>query len=104
MLYLSGSGQITFSIGTSLWSSNVLSNVTVNVTPGQLWYNISIPVTSLSGNADYYLNVYQVSGNVSWGYTSSPSVDVNAIQDYYYSSGTIYNDNSYPDIFMIGYS
>lgn len=104
VLYLSGSGQITFSMGTSLWSSNVLSNVTVNVTSGQLWYNISIPVTNLSGNTNYYFNVYQVSGNVSWGYTSSPSIDINAIQDYYYSSGTLYNDNSYPDIFTIGYS
>jgi len=104
VLYLSGSGQITFSMGTSLWSSNVLSNVTVNVTSGQLWYNISIPVTNLSGNTNYYFNVYQVSGNVSWGYTSSPSIDINAIQDYYYSYGTLYNDNSYPDIFTIGYS
>ncbi len=103
-LYLNGSGEISFSIGTSLWSSNVLSNITVNVTSGQLWYTISIPIINLSGNTDYYLNVYQISGNVSWGYTSSPSIDINAIQDYYYQSATLYNDNSYPDIFTIGYS
>ncbi len=104
VLYLSGSGEVSFSIGTSLWGSNVLSNVTINVSQNQLWYNISIPNTILNGSTNYYLNVYQISGNVSWGYTSSPSIDINALQDYYYSSGTLYNDNSYPDIFSIGYT
>ncbi len=105
VLYLSGSGSIVFSIGTTLWGSNVLSNVTVNVVSGKVWYNVSIPTVTLGSNSDYFLNVYQVSGSVSWGYTSSPSSgSKNYVQDYWYSGGTLYNDNSYPDIYAIGYS
>ncbi|MCL4421424.1 MAG: hypothetical protein M1477_07025, partial [Candidatus Thermoplasmatota archaeon] len=60
----------------------------------------------LSGGTDYYLNVVEPSGNtnVQWGYTTSPSVDNNALQDYWYSGTSLQNDNSYPDIFTIGYS
>lgn len=103
-LYMSGSGEIEFSIGTSLWSSNILANVTVNISSTQYWYNTTISSLTLSGGTDYYLNVYLVSGNVNWGYTSSPTIDINAIQDFYYSGGTLYQDNSYPDIFVIGYA
>ncbi len=104
VLYLSGSGSIEFSIGTALWGSNILGNKTVSVSSNKLWYNISIPEINLNGGTDYYLNVYQVSGNVQWGYTSSPSSNSkNYVQDYWYSSGTLYNDNSYPNIYTIGY-
>ncbi|MCW6169393.1 MAG: hypothetical protein LVQ96_07710 [Thermoplasmatales archaeon] len=110
-LYLSGSsGSVEFSIGTSLWSSNIVPETTVNVNSNQLWYNTSITPVNLSGSTDYYLSV-EGSGSIQWGYTSSPSVDLNAIQDYWYSSppsngmpsGTPTNDNSYPDLYSIGY-
>ncbi|MGC8673489.1 MAG: hypothetical protein ACP5TO_08360, partial [Thermoplasmata archaeon] len=39
-----------------------------------------------------------------WGYTSSPSSNSkNYVQDYWYSGGSLYNDNSYPNIYTIGY-
>jgi subtilase family serine protease len=103
-LYLSGSGSIKFSIGTSLWKADVLANTTVSVSSGKLWYNTTIPTISLTGGKTYYLNVYQASGSVQWGYTSSPSSSSkNYVQDYWYSSGTLYHDNSYPNIYTIGY-
>ncbi|MEM4597937.1 MAG: hypothetical protein QW715_05475, partial [Thermoplasmata archaeon] len=56
------------------------------------------------GSTTYYLNVYQASGSVQWGYTSSPSSSSkNYVQDYWYSGSTLYNDNSYPNIYTIGY-
>jgi len=103
-LYLSGSGSINFSIGTSLWGADVLANTTVNVFSNQYWYNITIPIISLTGGTTYYLNVYQVSGNVYWGYTSSPSSSSkNYVQDYWYQGSTVTHDNSYPNIYIIGY-
>jgi len=103
-LYLSGSGSIKFSIGTSLWKADVLANTTVSVSSGKLWYNTTIPTISLTGGKTYYLNVYLASGSVQWGYTSSPSSSSkNYVQDYWYYGGTLYNDNSYPNIYTIGY-
>ncbi|MEM3036153.1 MAG: hypothetical protein QXS18_05045, partial [Thermoplasmata archaeon] len=103
-LYLSGSGSVQFSIGTGLWNADVLANTTVNVVSGNLWYNVSISTISLKGSTTYYLNVYQASGSVQWGYTSSPSSSSkNYVQDYWYSGSTLYNDNSYPNIYTIGY-
>ncbi len=105
VLYLSGSGSIKFSIGSSLWKADKLANTTVNVVSGKYWYNVSIPTTTLNGNTNYYLNVYLASGSVKWGYTSSPSSSsFNYVQDYWYSGGTLYHDNSYPNIYTIGYS
>ncbi|MVT36202.1 MAG: hypothetical protein GPW18_05470 [Euryarchaeota archaeon] len=98
------SGSIVFSIGTSLWKADVLANTTVNVFSGKLWYNITIPTISLTGGTTYYLNVYQVSGNVYWGYTSSPSSSSkNYVQDYWYQGSKLYHDNSSPNIYTIGY-
>jgi hypothetical protein len=104
LLYLSGSGSIEFSIGTSLWGDNILANTTVNVVNGQVWYEISIPTITLTGGSNYYLNLYS-SSNVQWGYTSSPtSNSFNYLQDYWLNNGTLTQDNSYPDIFSIGLS
>ena len=111
VLYLSGSGSVQFGIGTSLWGDNVVPFTTVNVNSNTLWYNTSIPAVTLTGGTNYYLTV-EGSGNIQWGYTSSPSVDVGATQDYWYffppSNGMppgtfLVNDNSIPDIYTIGY-
>jgi hypothetical protein len=104
VLYLSGSGSVKFSIGSALWLSNILSNTTVKVLNGKLWYNITLPTKTLNGNVDYYLNVYQNSGTVEWGYTSNPSSSSkNYVEDYWYlASGTLVKDDSNPDIYTIG--
>ena len=102
-LNLSGSGIVHVSIGTSLWGSNTLSNISVTVTSGKSWYTVPVS-TTLIGGKKYYLNVYLVSGSVQWGYTASPSSSsFNYLQDYWYSGSTLYHDNSYPDIYAIGY-
>ncbi len=104
VLYLSGSGTVNVSIGTTLWGSQILTNITVQVNPNQYWYNISLPNIYLSNGTDYYLNVFNVTGQVQWGYTSNPAASsVGYLQDYYYVSGTLNSDNSYPDIFTIGF-
>ena len=104
VLYFSGTGTVNVSIGTSLWGSQILSNITLQINPNQNWYNITLPNIYLSNTTYYYLNVFNVSGQVQWGYTSSPAASsVGYVQDYYYVSGTLYNDNSYPDIFTIGF-
>jgi subtilase family serine protease len=106
-LYLEGTGTIDVGIGTSVFSNNIVNITSISVNlPNGGTQNISIPSTELAGGTDYFLNVVEPSGNtnVQWGYTTSPSVDVNALQDYWYSGSTLTNDNSYPDIFQIGYS
>ncbi len=105
VLYLKGASgsSIDFSIGTTLWGSDVLSNITVNYN-GNNWYNISIPTITLYGDKYYYLNVYQVNKNINWGSTNNPSASSkNYLQDYYYSGNKLKNDNSNPYVFTVGY-
>ena len=102
-LNLQGSGEIEFSIGTSLWHDQVLGNVTVSTSEGKLWYNTTIPTVYLQGGQNYFLNVFLVSGNVQWGYTSTPSSQKNNVADYWYASGKLYSDNAYPDIYSLGF-
>ncbi len=108
LLFLEGSGTITVGIGTSPFVSNVLSNITITVNEPSTggWYNLTFPAVSLTGGTHYFLNLNEPSGsgNVQWGYTSSPSTDVNALQDYWFSGSTMYNDNSYPNLFKVGYN
>jgi len=104
VLYLSGSGTVYVSIGSSLFHSDVLSNTTVTVTPGKFWYNISFTSTMLTGSTGYYINVFPVSGSVQWGYTTSPSIAKNNLQDFYYVSGVLEHDNASPNIYTIGFT
>lgn len=102
-VYLSGSGSATVSIGSSLWGTNVLAPQTVNIVSGQNYYNVTFSAVTLTASTNYYLNVETASGSPTWGYTSSPTVNLHATQDYWYSGSTLYNDNSYPNIFTVGY-
>ena len=110
-LYLAGSGSVQFAIGTSLWGTNTVPLTTVNVNSGQVWYNTSISPVTLTGGTHYYLTV-EGSGSIQLGYTTSPSVDLHALRDYWYSSppsnglpsGTPISDNSYPNMYSVGYS
>ncbi len=111
-LYLSGSGSVDFGIGTSLWGDNVVPFTSVSVVSSKVWYNTTFSPVTLSAGTDYYLTV-EGSGSIMWGYASygSTTVDLNALQDYWYGtppsnglpSGTPTNDNSYPNIFTVGY-
>ncbi|MEM3489441.1 MAG: hypothetical protein QXO75_07300, partial [Nitrososphaerota archaeon] len=101
-IYLSGSGTAEFGIGNSLWNNSILSNVTVNVTHTG-WYNISFNTVYLTQGTDYFLNVYDVSGSVTWGFTSSPSISINALTEYYYVSGSLVSSTGSPDLFSIGF-
>ena len=103
VLYLSGSGTVSFSIGTSFQGTQVLGATNVVVGSSTGWYSTTFANVTLSSGTDYYLNVNLVSGSTQWGYTSSPSVDTGAIQDYWYSGSTLTNDNSYPDIYSVGF-
>jgi subtilase family serine protease len=105
VLYLSGAGSIDVSIGTSLFGSQVMANQTFTIGSTAGFYNFTIPTTTLNSGTDYYINVYDAAGSTTeWGYTSSPSIDNGAVQDYWYSGSTLENDNSYPDIFSLGYA
>ncbi|QRF76219.1 hypothetical protein Thermo_01736 [Thermoplasmatales archaeon] len=64
-LLLSGNGSFNFSMGSTLYGSQIASNESVVVT-GTNYYNISIPVAFLSGETPYYLNLYRTSGNPAW--------------------------------------
>ena len=86
-LYLSGSGKVSFSVGSVKFGSNELGNTSVTVTHTG-WYNISFAAITLALGTDYYLNVYETSGSVGWGYTASPTVKVNTLTEYYYA-GTV---------------
>ncbi|MHB1663091.1 MAG: protease pro-enzyme activation domain-containing protein [Thermoplasmataceae archaeon] len=103
VLYLSGSGTVAFSIGTSFKGTQVLgaTNVVVGSTTG--WYSTNFANVTLTSGTDYYLNVQLVSGSTQWGYTTSASVDTGAIQDYWYSGSTLTHDNSYPNVYSVGF-
>ena len=103
VLYLSGSGSIAVSIGTKLFGTQIMSNQTFSISGAAQWYQLFFSNISLSTGTNYFLNVYLVSGSTQWGYVSSPPVDVGATQDYWYSGSTLTNDNSYPDVYSIGY-
>ncbi len=105
VLYLSGSGTVDFSIGTSFKGTQVLGATKVVVGSSTGWYSTTFGNVTLKSGTDYYLNVKLVSGSTQWGYTttSSASVDKGAIQDYWYSGSTLEKDNSYPDIYSVGF-
>jgi hypothetical protein len=101
---LSGSGSVTVSIGSTLWGTDKVPAQTINVIGGQTNYTVSFTSVALSASTSYYLNVQLVSGSVQWGYTSSPTAKVGATRDYWYSGSTLYNDNSYPNAYSVGYN
>ncbi len=109
VLLLEGSGTIQFSIGNSFQGTGVvgLTNINVNSNSGT-YYLVSFPSVTLNGGSNYYLNVYDPNfTGVQWGYTttSSASVNIGAVQDYWYGvNGNLHHDNSYPDIYTVGYS
>lgn len=103
-LILSGSGSVTVSVGSSLWGTDKIPAQTINVVSGQTNYTVSFASVSLAASTNYYLNVNLVSGSVQWAYTSSPTAKVGATRDYWYSGSTLYNDNSYPNVYSIGYN
>ncbi len=105
VLYLGGSGTVAFSIGTSFKGTQILGATNVVVGSSTGWYSTTFGNVTLKSGTDYYLNVKLVSGSTQWGYTgtSSASVDTGAIQDYWYSGSTLTHDNSYPDIYSVGF-
>ena len=100
-LYLSGSGTVVFSIGSVKWGSNELGNTSVAVTHTG-WYNISFAAITLSLGTDYYLNVYETSGSVLWGYTSAPTVKVNTLTEYFYVGSVLTPDTKTPNLYSVG--
>ena len=89
-LYLSGTGQVSLSIGTNPWQSDILAPITINVN-GVGWYNVTFPTVALYGSVGYYfLNVLegsQANSNVGWGFNIDaniykPSVSYNDVGSY----------------------
>jgi hypothetical protein len=102
-LYLSGSGTVVFSLGSTEFGSDVLADMGVTVT-GTGWYNVSFAAVNLALGTNYYLNVYQASGSVQWGYTSAPTVKVNTLTEFYYVGATLFADTMTPDLYSVGYA
>ena len=100
-VYLAGTGTADVSIGTTLWGTDVVSSIPISV-DGAGWYPVSFPAVMLSGNTNYYLNVQSEALGVTWGFTASPSTEVNALQDYYYVGAVLTHDDATPNLYMIG--
>ena len=64
-LLLSGNGTFNFSLGTTLYGSQLVGNESIAVT-GANYYNVSFQTLFLSGETPYYINLYNVSGNPVW--------------------------------------
>ena len=64
-LLLSGNGTFNFSMGTTLYGSQLVRNESIAVT-GTNYYNISLQTLFLSGETPYYINLYNVSGSPVW--------------------------------------
>lgn len=111
-LYLYGPGTVNVSIGTSVFGSQVMGPMEVDLSNGSGWYNISIPSLTLPGPASYYLSVYG-SSTAQWGniYYANATIRINALRDFYYETkppggnpvGVPANDSLTPDLFTIGY-
>ncbi len=108
-MYLTGSGSVNFTLGSSLWGSDLLTNITVPVS-GNAWYNISFPEFQLEGGTPYFLNVYLVTGSVGWGWTQAvPVVDppgtviVNTIANYFLTYGNaLASSTTAPNLYSVG--
>ena len=103
-LILSGSGSVSVSIGSALWGTDVLASQTVSVVSTQTNYTVSFPSVNLAGSTSYYLSVQLVSGSVQWAYTTAPTSQVGATLDYWYNHHKLASDNSYPDLYSVGYN
>ena len=64
-LLLSGNGTFNFSLGTTLYGSQLVGNESIAVA-GANYYNVSFQTLFLSGETPYYINLYNVSGNPVW--------------------------------------
>ncbi|MHB1708818.1 MAG: hypothetical protein ACYCT2_05010 [Thermoplasmataceae archaeon] len=64
-LLLSGNGTFNFSMGSTLYGSQLVRNESIAVN-GTNYYNVSLPILFLSGETPYYLNLYNVSGSPVW--------------------------------------
>ena len=105
-LYLYAPGTVNVSIGSYLWGGDLLANITVNVTHDG-WYTISFPVIYLDQNTDYYLNLFGVTGNVTWGYANYPAtVEVNTLSDFWYDypGSPLEVDTYYPNFYSVGFN
>ena len=100
-LYLSGSGTASFSVGSVKFGSDVLVNTSVRVA-GAGWYNVSFGSVNLNLGSNYYLNVYQTSGTVTWGYTATPTIKINTLTEYYYVGSTFTGSTTTPDLYTVG--
>ncbi|MHB1623445.1 MAG: hypothetical protein ACYCR9_09570, partial [Cuniculiplasma sp.] len=105
VMYLGGgSGVISFAIGTTLGGTQVVGTTDVSVGSSTGWVQVFFNHVQLTSGTRYFLTLNLVSGSTEWGYTQSPSVDTGALQDYWYSGSTLVHDNTYPDVFSIGYN
>ena len=104
-LYLTGSGTVWFSIGSEKFGSDALGNTSV-VVNGAGWYNVSFATINLALGTDYFLNVYETSGIVQWGYTTVPAATVflNTIEEYYYVGHALTTSIATPDLYIVGYA
>lgn len=64
-LLLSGNGTFNFSLGTTLYGSQLVGNESIAVA-GANYYNVSFQTLFLSGETPYYINLYNVSGSPVW--------------------------------------
>lgn len=64
-LLLSGNGTFNFSMGSTLYGSQLVRNESITVN-GISYHNVSLPVIFLSGETPYFLNLYNVSGSPVW--------------------------------------
>ncbi len=100
-------GDISISIGTSLWHDDILSNQTYYLgTKGANLWIFQIPPITLYRNQYYYLNVWPVSGNIYWLYAAGSAIDngsYNYLQDYWYQGKNLHHDNTHPYLFAVFY-
>ncbi|MHB8372577.1 MAG: hypothetical protein ACYDAO_06870 [Thermoplasmataceae archaeon] len=96
--------NMQFSIGTSLWASNILSKQTISVTGACNFYYVAIPSTSLPGGQNLFLNVFLNSTSIEWGFTGNPTVNISFTQNFYYAGGSLITDNNQPNLYQIGFN
>ena len=87
------------------FGSNVLGNTSVAVA-GTGWYNVSFASVNLALGTQYFLNVYETSGSVMWGYTTvaAATVFLNTGTEYYYVGHSLVTSTITPNLYVVGYT
>ena len=96
--------NMQYSIGTSLWASNILPKQNISVSGSCKFYYSTFTSITLPSGQNLFLNIFLNSTNIEWAFTNNPTINISFTQNFYYSGGALRTDNSQPNLYEIGFN